>query len=286
LVEVPRAPPQGVLEDPRREDRQLRPAETEVTDYVTQYDATDAAKLAGVVKDSAANVAVASYTYWPGGWLSCVQAFPKLAAAQRVVSIAKDLGSVARIMDFEPGNPCCTGAGTLEDAKAIVAWMVSMRVAHGVYRPGCYADRTRMPLVQQAMIELAVTRDDYVLWIALLDGSETEGEQYLAEGFDAAQITDEGAYDVSLAKPMVYPPLPPPAPAPLKPPERATGHAQAALGVNFKDGAWTIAGSHVLTNRPRWGTEPVRWMAKVGVDNRNGGWTVEDLPFETITTTG
>lgn len=202
--------------------------------------------------------AVAAYDDgdFAGDWIGCVHRFPELAQQQRVVSIASRLTSIARIMDYEPGNPC------YGDPDAVAKWVLAM-LLHGVYKPGGYADRSDMPALQAAYVRHNVPRDKTCLW---LSAPGVDPTPYLNEGFEAVQDHFDTLFDVSVCKPEFFPPLP--VPHAKKP----SGHAHALVTHDFATGDWDV---HHLPGTGR--NEPDYW-ASAEIQVQRGHFRIKRLP--------
>ena len=214
---------------------------------ITQYDATSPAGIPlepsavdTPEKAKAANVAVAAYTDGdlPLDWRGCLAKYPELAKLGRVLSIASRFDTVATFMDYEPHNPC------YGNPKGVAEWVLSMLDEHDVLMPGAYADRSDMPAIQAAFVDLKVPRDKTSLWLA---APGVNPQPFLSAGFDLVQDKFAGSFDVTVAKMSVYPSVDPPKPKPPEPVHKATvtfhGHHGGAH-VAFKGGKWHVKPDH------------------------------------------
>lgn len=205
---------------------------------IKMFDATSADNIPLAAGANPADMAVASYCdgNFANGWIGCVRKYPELSKQQRVVSIASRFSSIARIMDYEPGNRC------YGDPNGVAQWVLTM-LAHGVQLPGGYADRSDMPALQAAWVKHKVPRDKTVLWLAAPGADPTP---YLNQGFDAVQDAFDGKFDVSVCKPGFFPGAAPKPPAP-KPTHKATVTFKGNHGsahVKFHGGRWFVHPDH------------------------------------------
>lgn len=209
---------------------------------IKMFDAISADKIPLPAGAHPANTAVASYCdhLFAGGWIGCVHRFPELAQQQRVLSIASDITTPAwRIMDYESGNRC------YGDPDGVALAVLRM-LAHGIYKPGAYANRSDMPALQRAWVKHNVPRHRTVLWLAAPGVDPT---QYLNQGFDAVQDHFDGEYDVSVCKESFFPSLDPPKPPAPLPAHSAVvtfkGRHHGGAIVRYKKGnPWRIHALH------------------------------------------
>ena len=108
------------------------------------------------------------------------------------VTIGIFLGHLADFTDVEPGNPIKT--------PALVRADFEHRKAHGVFRPGFYADRHDMENIVLPGLS-GIPRSEYRLWLA-----DPTGKLHLIPGYDAVQGEWLGAYDVSEVADSFFPP--------------------------------------------------------------------------------
>jgi hypothetical protein len=219
-------------------------------------------------------------------WKEDVERYPHLASQQRVLSIATETTSVARIMDIESGNPTTPEEGA--------AWVKKMH-AHGVYRPGIYASESVMGEIVAALDRVGLARVDYVLWVADYNGL-ANALALLAKGYDACQFTDKAddrSLDESVCKADFFPPLrgtkptpkpePKPAPKPTpKPPAPKPVHpadkiAKAKVTFDYSKGEWDVLhdGDRITPEK----TER-RASALLQMNTQNGMWRVTPLPWD------
>lgn len=213
--------------------------------FVTMYDAIAPSRFPPINQESL-TVAVAAYADldYRSDWGQTRQKFPVLAREERVVSIAGSTNSTARILDYEPGNPC------YGDPTAAAAWVVRMQSEH-VYRPGVYADRSDMPTIQRALAHLP--RRSYSLWLAF-PGARLP--RRLLQTFDAVQYQFDRTYDVSLCRQDFFPPL------------KTAAHGK----VKFR-GEMNLDTHRVTVHRARgghatWGNRPGEWVADLRMSDR------------------
>lgn len=246
---------------------------------ITQWDATDAtripldpARVDTRAKAIAANVAVASYADgdFANGWIDCVHKYPVLAQLGRVTSIASRFTTTARIIDYEPGNPC------YGDPDGVALWVLRM-LAKKVFCPGAYADGSDMPAIEAAYIRHKVPRLETALWLAAPGKAPLP---LLAQGFNLVQDAFDGQFDVSLAKPTFYPlssPTPPAPPKPAKP--TAKGKAHMFVTHDLVADTWTV---RKLPGTFRKGHENVNDSAELQVNRKTGALRVAPLPHNAL----
>jgi hypothetical protein len=210
-------------------------------------------------------------------WKEDVERYPHLASQQRVLSIATETTSVARIMDVEAGNPTSPGEAA--------AWVKKMH-AHGVYRPGVYASESIMSEIVDAMDKVGLARAEYVLWVADYNGL-ANGLALLAKGYDACQFTDKAddrSLDESVCRVDFFPPLKPqPEPKPVpkppapKPVHQADKIAKATVTFDYSKGEWGVLhqGDRLVPGGPE-----RRASALLQMNTQNGEWRVRPLPWD------
>lgn len=193
--------------------------------------------------------------YVDGNWPDYPELVRRFHGRADLVSIGIYLGSLADFTDVEPGNPIKT--------PALVRADFEYRRAHGVWRPGYYADRTRMAnTVLPGLTGLRAS--EYRLWLA-----DWTNRKHIPPGYAACQYESLSRpnIDISLVDPaLFYPPDAKPkrgakrpgkihAPAPLRHVHPSvpvaggsTGLAAllAGLGVHLTPAEWALLGS-VLT---------------------------------------
>lgn len=245
---------------------------------ITQWDATDSSgipldpsRVDTRAKAIAANVAVASYADgdFANGWIDCVHRYPVLATLGRVTSIASRFTTVARIIDYEPGNPC------YGNPDGVARWVLEM-LAKKVFLPGAYADGADMPAIEAAYVRNKVPRDSTALWLAAPGKAPLP---LLAQGFNLVQDAFDGRFDVSLAKPTFYPPLSTPTPAPpipVKPVVKtAKGKAHMFVTHDLVADTWTVKR---LPGTMRKGHEDVNDSAEIQVNRKTGARRIAPMP--------
>lgn len=235
-----------------------------MSDLITFYDATNADSIPANV------VACAGYcdADFAGVWKTLVDRFPELAKQQRVLSVGTRAGTVCRIFDVEPGNP-------LSATEA--AEQVKLMVAHGVYRPGIYADGSDMPAVRAALKATGLGRHQYVLWLASPTGVAPSAAWLVANDLDAMQYgwSSKGqapvGTDVNVALADFFPPLVKPKPKPK--PTTNSGVARFEGEVDLKTGKAQI---HGVKGDAVFGGPRKRLHYKVGLEvgTDGGGWHV------------
>lgn len=165
------------------------------------------------------------------------------------VSIGVEIGHLAEWTDVEPGNPINTPALVRDDFER--------RKAHGVWKPGYYADRSDMETIVIPGLS-GIPRNEYRLWVANpdRDGVMTKAER---ETYEAVQDFFDGPYDISLVNVDTFFPKGQ-APKRKKPnlrqigkkvhPSIPTGGASVGLaailakaGVHLTPAEWTLLGA-------------------------------------------
>lgn len=231
-------------------------------DLITMYDDVSSSTI------PSSSQAVAGYCdgLYRASWIEDIKRFPQLADKQRVVSICVFTDSVARILDIEPGNPATPAEGA--------EWVKRM-IAHGVYRPGIYADLSDMPAIKAALDAAGLRREQYVLWVA-----QWTGEAHIPDGYDACQWTDHGpnGCDVSLCKPEFFgPPAPVPPPRP-KPKPGPHGTANSTVHFNVESKSWQVVGTP--GKGIKWESPGREAKALLQINTGTGRWSVEPLPWD------
>lgn len=148
------------------------------------------------------------------------------------VSINVFLGNLAAFADVESGNPINTPDKVRADFH--------FKKAHGVWRPGYYADHDHMVnIVLPGLVGIA--RSEYRLWLA-----DWDGVRVVPNGFDAKQYAnpkltrhpfDTSIVDIERFFPRTVKPAPKPAPKP-KPKPKPIHPKVTAAGIG---GALTTA---------------------------------------------
>jgi hypothetical protein len=132
-------------------------------------------------------------TAW-AGYVSGYVTYPTLLERHpggHVLSITPNIYNRADFLDVETGDAVASQAGP---------WVRQM-LADGIYRPGVYAQESRMGLVRQSLDDVGLTRADYRLWVA-----DWDGEHAVPEGYDALQFygTVSGSWDYSVYLPDFF----------------------------------------------------------------------------------
>lgn len=107
-------------------------------------------------------------------------------------------------------------------------WL-ARQLKRGVWRPGLYGSISTMPAIEQAIAGLHIPREHYRLWSAHYTGTP-----HVEDGCDGTQWTDR-ALGRNLDESLLYPTFIPPKPA-------LSGSRiwRATVGVDLKDGHWTV----------------------------------------------
>lgn len=207
--------------------------------------------------------AVAGYIVEPGEHF---QSYPLLVHRFHgkcpILSIGIHTDSLAAIVDVEPGNPVTTPAEVRQ------SWEI--RKAHGIWRPGFYADLTRMH--ETVIPGLAgIPRSEYRLWLAKWNGIPE-----IPPGFDAVQFESLRLFDESEVAADFFHPASLPKPSrPKGPAAHPAGTFKAQLDLH-EGGGWDAHGIHsdgvILGGPDEWDE------ARVGVNRRRGIWKIAPLP--------
>ena len=199
------------------------------------YDAVD---VADIPADAAAAAAYNDRSYQTTYPALC-RRFPHLLATGRLVSIAGNKTTIARIYDLEQGNPM---------TPADVPGAVRRAIAAGVYRPGPYGSAQTLAACEAELLTAGLHPSEYVLWLALWDGLSVIPHRDAAK-----QERSTGRYDVSVCLPGFFPPQ-----------HAATPHGTVRVELvhDLAGGGWD---HQDLPGNPTWGPDEEYDEVAVGV---------------------
>lgn len=196
----------------------------------------DTASEAGVAAIPAKAKAVLGYP--DGHFRTFVSLVRRFFPRAHCVSIGVMIGNLAAFSDIESGNPINTPELVRQDFER--------KRAHGVWRPGFYADHDHMVSIVIPGL-MGIPRGEYRLILAKWDGVAK-----LVPGYEGKQFTNnavngrEGLYDTTIVDVATF--FPPAKHKPIAPPKVHPKVAGSTLGAALGAGLWAIlhaAGVHV-----------------------------------------